>query len=97
MAKTEISPPPWTFNHLHGAIYDRRSDFPIMRLSSRTEINANGVLAAAAPDLEAALRELVARIDDLNPPDMPYSQWGDDLEPELTGARAALARSEGKP
>jgi len=92
----KISPPPWTFDPEYGAIYDRRQDFPIMYLAARLQDNHErmlymGALAAAAPDLQAALRELVVAIDDRL---IGYEL--EKLEPELTGARAALARSEGK-
>jgi len=95
MPKTKISPPPWTFDPFVGAIYDRRGDFPILHLETQNdpEANANGVLASTAPDLQAALRELVAAVDEV----LETGLIVPDLEPELTGARAALARSEGKP
>jgi len=48
-------------------------------------------------ELKTSLRELVARIDETFDPalagNLPIRKL---LEPELTGARAALARSEGK-
>jgi len=80
-----ISPPPWTFKD-HG-IYDARGRM----LSFLGSIAENGPLMAAAPDLQAALRELVARIDR-----QFVSYTGGVFEPELTGARAALAKSEEK-
>jgi len=87
-----ISPPPWTFKDEHGTIYDALGDMPILYCASKTKgltADGDGALAAAAPDLQAALRELLARIDASRP-------WYGVLEPELTGARAALAKSEGK-
>ena len=92
MAKTKISPAPWTFDLTSRAIYDRRNDYPILEALG-PEAEDNGVLAAAAPDLQAALRELVAAVDEV----LETGLIVPDLEPELTGARAALARSEGKP
>jgi len=93
---TKISPPPWTFNTYNRVIYDRRHDFPIIRLLG-DRWKENGSLATESPDLQAALRELVARIDETFDPalagNLPIRKL---LEPELTGARAALARSEGK-
>ena len=96
----KISPPPWTFDPGNHVIYDRRHRYPIITLQECLWWRENGVLAAAAPDLQAALRELVARIEFLDDEgnDGHSYQWiGPRLEPELTGARAALARSEGKP
>ena len=86
---------PWTFDPVNLVIYDRRHDYPILEALG-PEAEAHGVLAAAAPDLQAALRELVGAIEKAER--SPCTAFGDiDLEPELTGARAALARSEGKP
>ena len=82
-----ISPPPWTFKD-HG-IYDANGRM----LSFLGSIAENGPLMAAAPDLQAALRELVARIDALR--DFLDAEEL-DIEPEITAARAALAKSEGK-
>jgi len=94
----KISPPPWTFDPGNHVIYDRRHRYPIITLQECLWWRENGVLAAAAPDLQAALQELVARIDETFDPalagNLPIRKL---LEPELTGARAALARSEGKP
>ena len=90
---TKISPPPWTFDEQHRVIYDQRHDFPIIALHGRLW-KENGVLAAAAPDLQVALRDLIKAIEQAE--SLPMTFGDVDLEPELTGARAALARSEGK-
>jgi len=96
-----ISPPPWTFKDEHGTIYDARGDMPILYCASKTKgltADGNGALVAAAPDLQAALRELVARVDICIAGDgLRYEQVRPMLEPELTAARAALAKSEKKP
>ena len=85
-----ISPTPWRYVPEHKLVEDAKRGVVMYGLAEPT----HGRLAAAAPDLEAALRELVARIDALNPPDMPYDQWIDGLEPELTGARSALRKAK---
>ena len=104
---TKISPPPWTFDPKHGAIYDRRHDFPIIHLHG-DRWKENGSLATESPDLQVALRELMAAIDKTLDPTIAGDLSREIsaltfqallrklLEPELTGARAALARSEGK-
>jgi len=84
---TKISPPPWTMDEF-GYIFDSRGRMIFVSLSEK----GDRVLAVGAPDLQAALRELVARIEEVAPGTVHMM-----LEPEMTGARAALARSEGQP
>ena len=91
---TGISPPPWRFERENRLIYDASKNVPIFRAVWIREADANGALVVAAPDLQAALRELVARIDTL----LAGAVLAEiDLEPELTAARAALARFGGEP
>jgi len=92
-----ISPPPWTFDSERGSIHDANT---LAIVILRTEVaDANGPLVAAAPDLQAALRELVARIEKLQIFLQSEIRFGPriTLDIELTSARAALAKSEGKP
>jgi len=95
---TNISQPPWTFKREHGTIYDALDDEPILYCALKTQgpmADANGALVAAAPDLQSALQELVARIDlIMTSPSNRSSQLLIESSAELTAARAALARSE---
>jgi len=96
-----ISPPPWTFNPKRGAIYDACRSRPIIYCDAWTlgsEADANGPLVAAAPDLQVSLRALLARIDTHVFHLSGYGSFKikDILVPEITAARAALAKSEGK-
>ena len=90
----KISATPWTFDPINRVIYDRFLRYPIMTVCNGMFWRGNGILSTSAPDLQAALRELMARIDTLIAGAVLDEKL--DLEPELTGARAALARAEGK-
>lgn len=82
---------PWKFEHEDGWV--RGNDGRLVALISVAQFDRQfevGPLIAAAPDLEAALRELVARIEEEQGFHKNY-----DLVPELTGARAALAKAGG--
>jgi len=95
--KSTISPPPWRYRE-RGEIYDAQRNRPIIYCAAWTqgsEAEANGALVAAAPDLQSALRDLVARIDlIMTSPSTRSSQLLIESSAELIAARAALARSE---
>lgn len=89
-----ISPPPWQFIEIDDCIVDdskRRVASTPFIVADPARCKANGHLIAAAPDLEAALRELIESIDaDL------FEDDASALEPQLTGARAALRKAKGE-
>ena len=97
-----ISPTPWRYVPEHKLVEDANkrvvmyvsapigpgdSIEQIIALPERADMH--GRLAAAAPDLEAALRELMSAVIRRLPP-----AYKNALEPELTGAHSALCKAK---
>jgi len=88
--KTQHTPGPWTANHLSGHVYEHRTARSILVDYEYSEIEederlCNIILAAAAPDLLAAL-ESVAIYFELLPVPVEVEQ----------AARAAIAKAKGE-
>ena len=86
------TPGPWrTFDTAYGAVHivkrasdSHMTDVVVINRERNENAAADARLIAAAPDLLAALREMMSAMDD-----------GSD-EPTLVDARAAIAKAEGR-
>lgn len=79
---------PWRYYPARSIVRDAKQSPVALLLDGHDE---HGPLIAAAPDLEAALRELL---------DLIVQILGSDLdpnEPEIVGARSALAKARNQP
>jgi hypothetical protein len=85
---------PFRFDRKFGIIYDAKGVFVGAVKSGSNHV---GPLFAAAPDLQAAGREMVAAIErELAASAEFFALISNKLEPELTGLRAALKKADGK-
>lgn len=91
---SDISPTPWRYDEGMSCIYDANGSIVVHETTDCVIRGiCNGPLLAAAPDATLALRELVARVDELLAADEFRGQFGEHFERELTGARSALAKA----
>jgi hypothetical protein len=101
---------PWRYNAEGGFIEDRRGVIVLYIVSGigkrstlqdieqrQLRVAEVGCLAAAAGDMQAAGRELLAVIEEIfEKHSEPIVTTAERFEPELTGLRTALDKAEGK-
>lgn len=88
MSKQKFTPGPWYVDEYVDAVFICTDNFNIAEMMPKE--TASAYLIAAAPDLYAALEELLCSAELLEGTD-PYD-WSKDI----TKARAALAKARGE-